>query len=273
MQIERVIWGVLFLWLNLLMTSCFSGDDNQPNTTVTVFAAASLTDAFREIGAAFEAAHPTVQVTFNFAGSQQLAQQLTQGAPGDVFASADMRQMEVVVENGRIQVNNAHSFATNQLIVVYPIQNPGNIFQLADLARPGVKVILATGAVPVGAYSQSFLQKASQASALGNGFETAVLNNVVSYEQSVRAVYSKITLGEADAGIVYASDVARDGETAVSPLVIPAEFNIIAHYPIATIADSANPKLAAEFVQFVLSTEGQTILEKHRFLPIKYTIK
>jgi molybdate transport system substrate-binding protein len=268
MRASYLTWQVLLLCLMLmLMTGCLSVEETESNSTITVFTAASLTDAFIEIGAAFEAVHPGVRVTFNFAGSQQLAQQLIQGAPGDLFASADIRQMELVLENGRILPNTPQLFTTNQLIVIYPSKNPASISQLSDLAKPGVKVILAAEEVPVGAYSLTFLQKISHDSAYGAGFKTAVMANVVSYEQSVRAVYSKIALGEADAGIVYMSDVVQEGETAVGTLAIPFEFNIIAHYIAAPVADSDNLAVANQFIQFILSGEGQALLKKHGFLP------
>lgn len=234
---------------------------------LTVFAAASLTDTFTEIGAAFETEHPDVTVTFNFAGSQQLAQQLVQGAPGDLFASANSRQMAVVVENGRIAAGAPQTFSSNQLVVIFPADNPGQIGQLSDLARPGLKLILATAEVPVGAYSLAFLQKASQAKALGVDFGTAVMDNVVSYEQNVRAVFSKVALGEADGGIVYASDVVSMADGRVGYIPIPLQWNVAADYPIAPLNDSPHPQQARQFIDFILSDSGQEILQKYGFLP------
>ena len=262
MRLERLVWcGVIFFLFGCTTTSPVGGD----SSPLTVFAAASLTDAFTEIGAEFEALYPDVQVVFNFAGSQQLAQQLVQGAPGDVFASANEQQMAHVVENGRIHATSPQPFAHNELIVIFPVDNPGNINELADLTTPGLKIILATAEVPVGAYSLQFLRTASVDGALGGGFETAVLANVVSYEQNVRAVLSKVALGEADAGIVYRSDGVGGVQSAIGQVVIPAEWNIVAEYPLAPLADSKHLNLAQDFIDFVLSPAGQQILEKYGF--------
>ena len=255
---------LIFCGFIFLLLGCTT-QTNSGSATLTVFAASSLTDAFGEIGDQFEAAHPDVQVVFNFAGSQQLAQQLAQGAPGDVFASADEKQMENVVENGRISPNAAQPFAHNELIVIYPVDNPGQLTDLADLANPNLKIVLATKEVPVGAYSLQFLQAASVQDGLGVGFETAVLANVVSYEQNVRAVLSKVVLGEADAGIVYRSDITKNVQDDIKQLAIPQDWNIVATYPIAPITDSNHPELAQAFINFVLSSQGAEILEEHGF--------
>ena len=262
MRLKRLIWlGTLFLLFGCTMPAQI--EDN--GSTITIFAAASLTDAFTEMGTQFEAANPNVQVVFNFAGSQQLAQQLAQGAPGDVFASANEQQMNNVVENGRIHSASPQPFAHNELVVIYPQENPGNMTAVADLAIPGLKIILATAEVPVGAYSLEFLRAASVEAAWGDGFETAVLANVVSYEQNVRAVFSKVALGEADAGIVYGSDLDTETAAQIGALPIPPEWNVSAAYPIAPLADSRQPEMAQAFIDFVLSQEGQQILEMYDF--------
>lgn len=264
MSIKRFVRFVVFVFL----TGCAAtAPAASPADTLTIFAAASLTDAFTEMGAAFEAAHPGTAVTFNFAGSQQLAQQLVQGAPGDLFASASPKQMAMVVENGRIAAVTPQPFASNQLVVIFPADNPGQINQLADLAQPDLTLILAAAEVPVGAYSLAFLERASQEDALGAGFATAVINNVVSYEQNVRVVFSKVALGEADAGLVYASDVISMNDNRVKQLPIPPEWNIAAQYPIAPLNDTPHPQQAQQFIDFILSTDGQQILQKYGFLP------
>lgn len=258
--------GLVLLGVFMLLSGCAMFTQNEDESSiVTVFAAASLTDAFLEIGTQFEGTYPDVQLVFNFAGSQQLAQQLAQGAPGDVFASANEKQMANVVENGRILTAAPQPFTHNELVVVFPQDNPGDIQTLADLTNPGLKIILATAEVPVGAYSLQFLQAASVADGLGAGFETAVLANVVSYEQNVRVVLSKVALGEADAGVVYSSDVVGSVQSKVGQLEIPEQWNVVATYPIAPLADSSQPERAQAFVDFVVSAEGQQILEKHGF--------
>lgn len=240
--------------------------------TLTVFAAASLTEAFSEIGDLFMAHYPDVAVVQSFAGSQQLAQQIGQGAPGDVFAAANHRQMEAAVASGRIDAGAVTAFAQNRLVVVVAQTAPGHISALEDLAGDDIKIVLAAPEVPVGAYSQDFLEQAAAAPELGPAYVEQVRANVVSYEQNVRAVLSKVVLGEADAGIVYTSDLAADlasdmtvemGE--VQTIEIPDALNTIARYPLAVLNDAENPAAAQAFVAFVRAAEGQEILAKYGF--------
>lgn len=244
--------------------ACESEPGAPVEDVLTVFAAASLNDAFGAMGQAFEAEVPGVRVVFNFAGSQQLAQQLAQGAPGDVFASADERQMAAVVESGRIEAEAPATFAHNRLAAVAAPGNAAGVRDLADLARPGVRLVLADEAVPAGQYALIFLDRAAQKDALGPAFQEEVLANVVSYEQNVRTVLTKVALGEADAGIVYASDAAA---AEVEVVTIPERLNPEASYPIAPLQDAERPALAGAFVDFVLSEEGQGILAEYGFLP------
>jgi molybdate transport system substrate-binding protein len=218
---------------------------------LVVHAAASLTDAFSDIRQAFNAEHPDVPVTYNFAGSQRLAQQLTQGAPGDVFASADQRQMDVVADAGLL-AGEPQPFIANVLQIAVEPGNPLDIRALVDLARPDVTVVLAAEEVPAGQYTKQALD--------GAGVQV----QPASLENDVRAVLQRVSLGEADAGIVYASDVASaDGE--VDGVAIPEDHNVPATYPIATLADAPNAEAAEAFVEFVLSDEGQAILVGHGF--------
>lgn len=235
---------------------------------VTIFAAASLADAFEKIAQRFEARNTGVNVVLNFAGSQQLARQILQGAPVDVFASASAKQMDLIVASGRIKEGGAQAFARNRLVVIYPKQNPASIRSLHDLARPGVKLDLAAKEVPAGQYSADFLAAAARDPAYGAAYRTAVLSNVVSYEENVRAVVGKVALGEADAGIVYASDVVAEGER-LGTLEIPADLNPMVTYPIAPIDDVKHADAARSFVAYVLSDEGQAILEKNGFVRVR----
>ncbi len=237
----------------------------EPETTLTVFAAASLTDAFTEIAAAFDSDNPGVTTVFNFAGSNQLATQINEGAPADVFASANHTQMDAAVESGRIDADAPTVFVTNRLVVVIPADNPGDIQTLQDLANPGTLIVLAAAEVPVGKYSLEFLDKASADPAFSETFREDVLANVASYEENVRSVLNKVSLGEADAGIVYTSDLV--GVEGVSGLEIPDELNLVAEYPIAILNDSANSEMAAAFVEFVLSDGGRALLAEYGFGP------
>jgi len=235
--------------------------------TLTVLAAASLTESFNEIGAMFEAQNPGVKAAFSFAGSQQLAQQLDQGAPADVFASASKKYMEAALKSGRVADGAAKTFANNRLVVIYPTDNPAGLKELKDLAKPGLKIDFAAKEVPVGQYSLDFLDKAIQDPAFGAAFKDDVLKNVVSYEENVKAVLTKVSLGEADAGIVYLSDISQEAASKVGKLDIPDALNVIATYPIAAIKDSQDPDLAQAFVDLVLSPDGQKVLEKYNFIP------
>ena len=236
---------------------------------LNVFAAASLTEPFGEIGKLFETDHPGATVVFNFAGSQQLAQQINQGAPADVFASANKTQMKAVIDAGGIVSGTQQTFTKNRLVVIYPQDNPAGLKELKDLANPGLKLILAAKEVPVGGYSLDFLDKATADPAFGATFREAVLKNVVSYEDNVKSVLTKVALGEADAGIVYTSDISGQDAGKVSRLDIPDALNVIASYPIAPVKESKNPDLAQAFIDLVLSQKGQEILAKYNFIPVK----
>ena len=233
--------------------------------TLDVFAAASLTDAFTEIGRDFEAAHPGVTVAFNFGGSQNLRTQLELGAVADVFASANQKEMEGAVTAGLVVSGAAQVFLTNQLIVILPQDNPGRVEKLEDLARSGLKLVLAAEDVPVGSYSRQMLEELE--TQFGAGFKDKTLANVVSNEDNVKQIVAKVQLGEADAGLVYGSDAVAAPE--LKTLAIPTGFNVIAQYPIAALARAPRPDLAQAFVGDVLSSAGQAVLEKWGFTPIR----
>lgn len=258
--------------LTLLVAACLPQTvpeaDSAPRE-LTVLAAASLAESFGELGALFEAENPSVKVTFNFAGSQQLAQQLDQGAPADVFASASQKYMDAVIASGRVNQDQDAIFVTNRLVVIFPKENPAGLYELRDLARPGLKLNLADRAVPVGQYSFDFIEKASQDEQFGASFKEDVLKNVVSYENNVKAVVTKVVLGEADAGIVYVSDVTVDVAGELGSLVIPDAFNTVAEYSIAPVAAGQNSELARAFIELILSTEGQQMLARYGFIPVK----
>ncbi len=272
---KQRILTLVALVLLLFAVSCTQNGGESPTTTeqpsaeiggtLTVFAAASLTDAFTEIGGQFDAANPGVTTVFNFAGSNALATQINEGAPVDIFASANNTQMTAAVESGRVNADAPAQFVSNRLVVVLPADNPGGIESLQDLAGDDVLIVLAAEEVPVGGYSLEFLDKASADPAFGATFREDVLANVVSYEENVRSVLNKVALGEADAGIVYTSDAA--GVEGVSQLEIPDALNVLAQYPIAALNDSANPDAAAAFISYILGPEGQAVLADYGFGP------
>ena len=232
---------------------------------LTVFAAASLTDAFAEIGKNFAAANPGVTVTINFAGSQALQTQIEQGAPADVFASASKSYMDLLVTDGYVTADVPQNFLTNKLVIILPANNPAGLAKLEDLANPNIKLVLAAAAVPVGKYALQALDLMD--AKFGTGYKAKVLANVVSNEDNVKQVVAKVQLGEADAGIVYTSDAIAAPD--LKTIEIPADLNVIAKYPIARLTKSANADLGTAFVNYVLSSDGQAVLQKWGFSPIK----
>lgn len=252
---------VLLLLFSVLFLAACGGTAPAAEQEIVVFAAASLTDAFTEIARDFEAQHPEATVLLNFAGSSQLAAQLVEGVPADVFASANAAQMQVVIEAGRIAATAPTPFVSNRLTIIVPADNPAGITALEDLVKPDVKLVVAVQGVPVRQYTDEVVARS------GDAFATDFYNNVVSEEENVRQVSAKIALGEADAGIVYTSDVKPDLTDQVIQIEIPAAQNVIATYPIALLSDAPHPELAQQFMAFVQSAAGQAILARWGFGP------
>lgn len=257
---------ILVFVLAALLTpyACSAPPPTVKQETLMVFAAASLSDAFEEIGNAFEADHPGVTVKLNFGASQALRTQIEQGAQADVFASANPKEIEALMAGNFVDAQSPQIFLTNQLVVIMPAHNPARVENLVDLAQDGIKLVLAAEEVPVGNYSLKALEKLDQA--FGNGFKNKTLQNVVSYENTVKQVVAKVQLGEADAGIVYVSDTVAAPE--LTKIDIPMENNVVAKYLLAALVQSKRPELARAFISYVLSTDGQFILKKWGFSPV-----
>lgn len=234
-------------------------------SSLTVFAASSLTQAFRDIGTEFKKLEAGTIVRFNFAGSQQLASQIELAGGADVFASADERGMQALRDKSLLS-GEPRPFSRNTLVVILPASNPGGIRGLEDLARPGLRLVLAGPAVPAGKYSREAIGCLAASAGFPSDYAGRVLGNVVSNEENVRGVLGKVLLGEADGGIVYRTDITAEAFSRVIPLEIPASANVIATYHIATLRESAAQSLARRFVEFVASTPGQAILVRHGFL-------
>lgn len=222
--------------------------------TVRVFAAASLTEAFTALGRTFEADHPGVRVRFNFAASSALARQIIGGAAADVFASADEKTMQQVVDAG--EADDPEPFARNRLAILVERGNPKRIRGLADTTRPGVVLVLCAPEVPCGAYAAAAYRKAG------------LTPNPASLEDNVKGVVTKVTLGEADAGIVYATDAAAAGRRADSvPVENAADPDLEAVYPVAVLRGAANRPAAAAWAAFLRSPGGRAALARFGFLP------
>lgn len=235
---------------------------------LTVFAASSLTDAFNDVQAALAAKYPKLAITYSFAGTSTLRTQLEQGANADVFASANTQQMNLAVQSGVVAAGAPVLFAANRLVVVVPT-GAARIQTLADLAKPGLKLVLAQKDVPVGGYARDAISKMDASGQYGSGFSQKVLANLVSEESNVKQALAKVALGEADAAIVYSTDVTSDVASQVSALAIPDALNVVATYPIAVVKASKQPELAQWFVSYVLSPEGQAILKRHGFMEVQ----
>lgn len=228
-----------------------TGDSSGVSGQITVFAAASLTEAFTEIGQAFEQANPDADVQFNFAASSTLAQQINQGAPADVFASASPKQMQDVADAGA--AGDPTVFVANLLQIAVPAGNPAGVTDLAAFGKPELAIALCAEQVPCG-------------SAARRAFEAAgITPQPDTLEQDVKAVLTKVMLGEADAGLVYRTDVASSGGD-VEGIDFPEAEQAVNEYPIAALTEAPNPAGAQAFVDYVLSEEGLTVLQEFGFV-------
>lgn len=244
----------LLSMLVLLLAGCAAPAQEDE---VIVFAASSLTNAFEELGAAFEADRPGVTVTLNFGASSQLASQLAEGAEADVFASANPAQVQVAADAGRIAAQQ--NFASNRLVVIVPAGNPAGVSGLADLLVPDrLSLVLAAPGVPVRDYADQALDRLAEADPSLD--RAAIASNLVSEEANVRQVVAKVALGEADAGVVYTTDVTPDVADQLEMIEIPDDYNVTATYPIALVEGAPHPALAQSFIDFAVSAGGQAVL-------------
>ena len=250
MKKALLVLPALALPLALPLTAC-SSDDGAGDDTVTVYAAASLTPTFTELAKQFEAEHEGVDVRLSFGGSSDLATQIQNGAPADVFASADTATMDELVHDD-LTAADPQDFATNTLEIAVPPGDPAHVSYLADLARPGLKLVICAPEVPCGAAAQQVARLAG------------ITLDPVSEEQSVTDVLGKVTSGEADAGLVYVTDVKAAGD-AVEGVPFAESKKVVNTYPIAPVADSGQSDLAQEFVDLVLSDAGQQVLRDAGF--------
>src|ERR687898_2520330 len=230
-------------------------------SALTVYAASSLTEAFGELKGNFEEENPGTQVQLNFAGSSTLLTQLEQGAPADVFASADEAKMDGAVSEGLAEA--PQTFARNRLTVIVPAGNPAGIESYRDLAKPGITLVLAQEEVPVAQYAKESLTKAN--AVYGSDFSERVLSHVTSRDADVRAAANRVAVGDADAAIVYTSDATLDLQERVETIEIPEELNVVASYPIAVTEGAQSSELAQGWVDVVLSDEGQRVMESYGF--------
>jgi molybdate transport system substrate-binding protein len=240
------------------------GGEQSDGSTLTVLSASSLTDAFGELENTFEEQNQDVDVTTSFAGSSELLTQIQQGAPADVFASADEAKMNTALQDELVK--EPKIFARNRPVVIVPADDPAGIEEFGDLADANAQIVLAEESVPIARYAEEVLDNAD--AQYGEGFAQRVRANVVSREANVRASANRVALGEADATLVYISDVTDDIRDKVQLIEIPENLNVVATYPIATLEGSQNPALAQAWIDLVLSDEGQRVLNKYNFEPV-----
>jgi len=234
-------------------------------TEITVFAPSALAEATKLLGAGFEATQPDVKVLFEIGHTPTQRTQIEEGATPDVLMTAGRADIDALVEKNLVTADQIKGLARNQLILILPPGNAANIAAPADLARPGVRLLIAAPDLPVGMATQKLLENLS--AAVAPDFKEKALANVVSNELGVKPIVSKISLGEADAGIVYLTDAVA--APALATLPIPPEANVTVAFMLAPLAGTANPDLANAFVAYVLSDEAQAMLQAQGFLPAK----
>jgi molybdate transport system substrate-binding protein len=266
MSFGRRAGSLLVVAAALAAGACGASSEAGPGQTgqvrLNVFAAASLSRVFPDVAREFAQTRPGVNVAFSFAGTDALVAQIEHGAPADIFAGASAAYGDQLFAEHL--VGRPAPLCTNRLVVVLPPSNPGGIHSLRDLARPGVKLVIGAETVPVGTYTRRVLQNLD--ALYGGAYASAALANVVSNEDNVEGVLTKVRLGEADAGFVYVTD-ARNAGQEVSVLTLPSEAQAVATYPIAVVTSTHHDALAAAFVDFVLEAEGQQILARAGFGP------
>lgn len=255
--------------LSILAVGCTPASTPAPTATatvqprtLTVFADSALTEAFTEVSSRFEEANPGVMVKFQFGGTQTLRNQIIQSGGADVFASASVREMTALVAALMVNKNAVQrAFVTDKLVVVLPPGNPANIQSIDGLAAPGLKLSLPAETDPAGKYTRIVLKNLN--ATYGDGFNQKVISNAAFNEENVRLVVDRVKSGEADAGIVYFSDLITAPSLVTLP--IPDDANILAEFTIAALTRSPNADLAQKFVDFVFSSDGQTILQQWKF--------
>jgi len=248
----------LLLTVVLACLACGRPTGEAGSRTLSVFAASSLTEAFAELEAQLEQAEPGVDVAVSTGGSQALRVQIEQGAPADVFASANAEHIDGLVKAGLVR--QSLPFAEGELVLVVPPANPAGLASLEDLPR-ATRIVLGSPEVPVGQYARTLLDLAEIH--YGAGFRGRVEEHVVSLEPNVRQVLAKVELGEADAAIVYRSDVIASRNVKV--IEIPAELAVRAQYHVGVLSGAAQPELAQRFVDRLRSADGRAVLERHGF--------
>lgn len=267
-KVLTVIAVVLVIIAIVIAGVSLSTQPSAGKTEVTVFAAASLKAAFTEMAKDYEANHTNIKLNFNFDGSANLKTQLLNGATADVFASADYKNLNAVATADLIDNSTIQTFVKNRLVVIVPSANTAGVTSLSDLTKSGIKIVIGDTSVPIGNYTRTFMKSITNSSSEYTDFQTMVMDNVVSQESSVNNIVTKVSLGEADAGIVYTTDAAGAGSL-VTQIEIADAYNVIAVYPMGELVSTAHPTEASGFIGYVMSPDGQSVMAKYGFITVE----
>lgn len=268
-RIDRISFAVLSAFTVLAVLLPMTGTVlAEEENVLTVYCGAGLTGAMTEIAEIYEN-KSKMTVKFNFDGVPALRAQIEEGAYADVLVSANMKHMKALQSEGFMDNETVRKFAQNKVAIIVPNDNPANITNFTDLAHPGVKILMGTKELPAGDYAQQVLDKLANDSRYGPDYKQAVLANIVSQETTVNRVVSKISLGEADAGFAFISDVSPQMVGKVTRIFIPDQYNVVGDFPVGVLSQSKNPVEARAFIDEIMSEEGQAILDKYGFIPVK----
>ena len=256
----------------LVLLACLSPAFAEEKRVLTVFCGAGLTGALSEIGGLYENT-TNMSIEFNFDGVPAMRAQIEQGAYADVLVSANLKHMDALKSEGFINNSTVEVFARNKVAIIVPNDNPANITGLKDLAVPGVKILMGTKDLPAGDYALQVLDRLAADPEFGQEYKESVLSNVVSQETTVNRIVSKIALGEADAGFAFISDVSPEMIGKVTRISVPDKYNVIGDFPVGVLSQSKYPDEAQAFLDLMMSSDGQAILEKYGFIPVVQAVQ
>lgn len=261
---SKIAYAVLcfILLINVIPSAC-----SEEPKELAIFCGAGLAGAFNEIGQLYENAS-NIGVAFNFDGLPSLRAQIENGAYADVLVSSNLKHMDALKAEGLINNSTVKIFARNKVAVVVPKDNPANIVNLTDLARPGIMILMGTKELPIGDYARQVLDKLANDSEYGPEYKEKVISNIVSEETTVNRIVSKVALGEVDAGFAFMSDVSPSMVGKVTKIPIPDKYNVVGDFPVGVLSQSNNSQEAQAFIDVIMSNEGQAILDKYGFIPV-----
>lgn len=266
MPLKKILRFCISISLILSILSTVGCSNKRGKTTLNILAAASLTEVFADLEKGFEAQHPDIDLQYNFAGTSTLVTQVKEGLDADVFVSANTASTEELIQAGSIETDAAKVFAHNKLVIMVNKTSKVTIKDMEDILQEGVQVVIAEPSQPIGKYTEWMLDAIEEQELFTKDYKKLFLAHVVSMEESVKAVVSKVEMGEADVGIVYATDFTDKNEELVTRIEIPEACNQIATYELATLSGSRHSQMADEFVKYVLSLNGQEELLKYGFM-------